>query len=78
MIPNEYLYYYYCEREALDVDAGPATCAAEVLLEQQRDRSTKATAATPWRRWEAAHCAPREASYMAEAWSVARASTWPR
>ena len=77
MLPNEYLYYYYYEHEALVFDAGPATCAASVLLSQQRYLSTKATSATPG-------CAgrprtrPREASYMAEAWSVALASTWRR
>jgi len=65
MLPNEYLYYYYFEREALaSMQAG--NLRASVLLSQQSifyEGNGDALA-----RWKAANSA-REASYMAEAWS---------
>jgi 6-phospho-beta-glucosidase len=66
MIPNEYLYYYYGEREALEaMRAGGLR--AEVLIEQQRQFYAEKgeDALADWR----AATARREASYMAEAWS---------
>jgi 6-phospho-beta-glucosidase len=65
MLPNEYLYYYYFEHEALaSMQAG--NLRASVLLSQQSifyEGNGDALA-----RWKAANSA-REASYMAEAWS---------
>ena len=68
MIPNEYLYYYYGQREALD-SMRSGKLRAEVLLEQQRDfyaGQRRHDALADWR----AASARREASYMAEAWSA--------
>lgn len=66
MIPNEYLYYYYGQREAFDaMRRGPLR--AEVLIEQQRDfyAGNGGDALGEWR----AAAGRRSASYMAEAWS---------
>ena len=67
MIPNEYLYYYYGQREALDSMRG-GNLRAEVLLGQQRSfyQGNGGDALADWR----AATASREASYMAEAWSA--------
>jgi 6-phospho-beta-glucosidase len=66
MIPNEYLYYYYGQREALE-SMRTGKLRAEVLLEQQREfyAGNGGDALSDWR----AATASREASYMAEAWS---------
>jgi 6-phospho-beta-glucosidase len=67
MIPNEYLYYYYGQREALDsMRAG--NVRAEVLLEEQR-RFYAGNGGDALAEWRAA-TGRREASYMAEAWSA--------
>jgi 6-phospho-beta-glucosidase len=67
MIPNEYLYYYYGQREALE-SMRTGKLRAEVLLEQQREfyAGNGGDALSDWR----AATASREASYMAEAWSA--------
>lgn len=66
-VPNEYLFYYYCHREAL---AGVARSRTRgEFLDAQQGEFYEAVAADPARAgalWEAAH-ARREATYMAEA-----------
>jgi 6-phospho-beta-glucosidase len=67
MIPNEYLYYYYAQREALE-SMRRGNLRAAVLLEQQRAfyEEDGGDALAAWR----AASERREASYMAEAWSA--------
>jgi 6-phospho-beta-glucosidase len=67
MIPNEYLYYYYSQREALE-SMRRGKLRAAVLVEQQRDfyEGNGGDALAAWR----AASARREVSYMAEAWSA--------
>jgi 6-phospho-beta-glucosidase len=67
MIPNEYLYYYYSQREALE-SMQRGNLRAAVLLEQQRAfyEGDGGDALAAWR----SASARREASYMAEAWSA--------
>jgi 6-phospho-beta-glucosidase len=67
MIPNEYLYYYYSQREAVE-SMRRGSLRAAVLLEQQRAfyEGNGGDALAAWR----AASARREASYMAEAWSA--------
>ncbi len=67
MIPNEYLYYYYAQREALE-SMRRGKLRAAVLLEQQRDfyAGNGADALAEWR----AASARRAAAYMEEAWSA--------
>jgi 6-phospho-beta-glucosidase len=67
MIPNEYLYYYYGQREALE-SMRTGKLRAEVLIEQQRDFYAGNGGGDALGEWRAAS-ARREASYMAEAWS---------
>jgi len=66
-VPNEYLYYYYCNREAVAaIQARPATRGAFLLRQQQEfyDRVTADPdgALSEWRRVRR----EREATYMAE------------
>jgi 6-phospho-beta-glucosidase len=67
MIPNEYLYYYYSQREALE-SMRSGNLRAAVLLDQQREfyAGNGGDALADWR----VASARREASYMAEAWSA--------
>jgi 6-phospho-beta-glucosidase len=67
MIPNEYLYYYYSQREALASMQG-GKLRAEVLLEQEARfyAEESGDALADWR----AATGRREASYMAEAWAT--------
>ena len=66
MIPNEYLYYYYCDREAL---AAVRAGTRGEFLQRQQDDFYRHAAAQPsgaleaWRRT----LSERESSYMAEA-----------
>lgn len=66
MIPNEYLYYYYCDREAL---AAVRAGTRGEFLQRQQDDFYRQAAAQPsgaleaWRRT----LSERESSYMAEA-----------
>ncbi len=66
MVPNEYLYYYYFEREALrSMQRG--NLRAAYLIDQQRTfYEGDGDALADWR----ATIAAREGSYMAEAWSA--------
>ncbi|MGN6379658.1 MAG: 6-phospho-beta-glucosidase [Gaiellales bacterium] len=70
MIPNEYLYYYYAQREALE-SMRRGNLRAAVLLEQQRAfyEGNGGDGGDALAQWQAAS-ARREASYMAEAWSA--------
>ncbi|GAA5151052.1 6-phospho-beta-glucosidase [Pseudonocardia eucalypti] len=66
-LPNEYLYYYYRNREAVRAIRGAASTRSEYLAEQQ-ERFYASVAADPagaLARWEATR-AERDASYMAE------------
>ncbi|MFD0485001.1 6-phospho-beta-glucosidase [Kineococcus sp. GCM10028916] len=68
LIPNEYLYYYYFNRDAVRAIVDSGTTRGEFLLETQDDfyrevRSKGADAAAFWRETVTA----RSASYMAEA-----------
>ena len=68
LIPNEYLYYYYFNRDAVRAIVDSGTTRGEFLLETQGDfyrevRSKGADAAAFWRETVTA----RSASYMAEA-----------
>jgi 6-phospho-beta-glucosidase len=66
-IPNEYLFYYYFRREALQAVAGSAQTRGEVLMEQQADLYPQLLeAADPYAVWEHARRA-REEGYLAEA-----------
>ncbi len=67
MLPNEYLYYYYFERETLDsMRSGnlraPGLVAQQSAFYEGTDTGTAALAT-----WRAA-IAARESTYMAEAW----------
>ncbi|RJK98405.1 6-phospho-beta-glucosidase [Vallicoccus soli] len=66
-LPNEYLYYYYCAREALAALRGGAQTRGEFLLQQQA-RFYEQVAAEPSRALELWHRTrdEREATYMAE------------
>jgi 6-phospho-beta-glucosidase len=63
MLPNEYLYYYYYEREALDSMQAGNLRAAHLISLQQTFYDGEGDALERWRATNAA----REASYMAEA-----------
>ncbi|GAA1389363.1 6-phospho-beta-glucosidase [Luteococcus peritonei] len=67
-IPNEYLYYYYCTREAVAAIKGAPHTRGEFLLDQQTAfyQQVAADPGSALARWNAAR-AEREASYMAEA-----------
>lgn len=67
-IPNEYLYYYYCNREAVQKIAGKAETRGEFLLHQQaefysRVHADAENALAIWQRT----VSERHALYMAEA-----------
>ncbi|WP_265442679.1 6-phospho-beta-glucosidase [Flexivirga meconopsidis] len=69
MLPNEYLYYYYRNREAVAALESAAQTRGEYLLQQQTDFYRAAAGADPaaalalWRRARA----DRETTYMSEA-----------
>ncbi|MEU3346089.1 6-phospho-beta-glucosidase [Streptomyces sp. NPDC006700] len=66
-IPNEYLHYYYFNREAVEAHRGPGKTRGAFLRDQQAGfyeelRDPKAAALPAWNRTRA----EREATYMAE------------
>jgi 6-phospho-beta-glucosidase len=69
MVPNEYLYYYYANREVVEtMRKGPVRAAA--LIEQQRAFEDAATGSEPGAAlaaWRATRRV-REGTYMREAW----------
>ncbi len=66
MVPNEYLYYYYSEREAFEAMRN-GNLRAEFLVDQQRGfYQGNGDALSSWRSTNA----EREASYMSEAWDA--------
>jgi 6-phospho-beta-glucosidase len=66
-LPNEYLYYYYANREAVRRISASPTTRGEFLLEQQAAfyRSAEADPAQARQHWERTRY-EREATYMAE------------
>ncbi len=72
-LPNEYLYYYYCTREAIAAIRGSAQTRGEFLLNQQRAFYEAVTSdpGNALARWRSAR-AERDATYMAEARSEER------
>lgn len=72
MLPNEYLFYYYHNREAVAQIRAEEHTRGQ-YLEQQQDRFYEAAASNPaqaFSLWDAAH-RDREATYMAEAREIA-------
>jgi len=67
MIPNEYLYYYYFEREALEAMRGGHVRAAYLGARQEGFYSSDGTPGDSLALWEQT-LAEREAHYMEEAW----------
>ena len=66
MVPNEYLYYYYSEREAFEAMRN-GNLRAEFLVDQQQAfYQGNGDALSSWRSTNA----EREASYMSEAWDA--------
>ena len=67
-IPNEYLYYYYFNRDAIRAILGQQATRGEFLARQQADFYAAAAASAPQalRLWQQAN-AERRALYMAEA-----------
>ncbi|WP_219412657.1 6-phospho-beta-glucosidase [Pseudonocardia nigra] len=66
-LPNEYLYYYYCTREAIAAITSAPSTRGEFLLGQQ-EQFYADVAGDPqgaWRRWRQVRD-ERDASYMAE------------
>lgn len=68
VVPNEYLYYYYCNREAVQKIAGQSETRGEFLLHQQADFYARAgadasQALAVWQRT----VSERHALYMADA-----------
>ncbi|MCI2178695.1 MAG: 6-phospho-beta-glucosidase [Ancrocorticia sp.] len=72
VIPNEYLFYYYRNREAVAQIRAQKNTRGQFLARQQEAFYARAAADLPhaWELWQAAH-AQREATYMAEARDVA-------
>jgi 6-phospho-beta-glucosidase len=66
MVPNEYLYYYDAEREALASMQSGELRAAYLLDRQRAFYAGDGDALAEWR----STTAEREASYMAEAWAA--------
>jgi 6-phospho-beta-glucosidase len=67
MVPNEYLYYYYFEREALDAMRGGNVRAAYLADQQGGFYGASGTPSESLDLWERT-LAEREARYMDEAW----------
>jgi 6-phospho-beta-glucosidase len=67
MIPNEYLYYYYYEREALDAMRGGHVRAAYLRDQQEAFYAGDGTPRDALAAWERT-LSDREAHYMEEAW----------
>lgn len=66
-IPNEYLYYYYCNRDAVPaILERPRTRGEQLVVDQADFFSRVASAEDPWRFWQDTSAA-RSATYMAEA-----------
>ena len=68
MIPNEYLYYYYFNAEALRSMQDGNVRAAFLAKQQAAFYAGHGTPAEAFRDWKRTHAA-REASYMEEAWA---------
>lgn len=66
-LPNEYLYYYYFEREATERIRGGGQTRGEFLRDQQAEfyRRAQEPGVDPLDAWHASH-QEREATYMAE------------
>lgn len=66
-IPNEYLYYYYCNRDAVPAILERPRTRGEQLVVDQADFFAKVRGADdPWQLWQDTSAA-RSATYMAEA-----------
>ena len=67
MLPNEYLYYYYFTRDAIDQIRSAAETRGEFLLRQQADfyAAVRSSPATAHERWDAVR-RERNATYMQE------------
>ncbi len=68
MIPNEYLYYYYFEREALEAMRGGQVRAKFLGAQQEGFYGAKGTPRETLELWEKT-LAEREGRYMEEAWA---------
>src|SRR5690242_8380610 len=68
MIPNEYLYYYYFNAEALEAMQAGRVRSAFLERQQAAFYAGHGTPAEALRDWRRTH-AERESHYMAEAWS---------
>lgn len=66
-IPNEYLYYYYCNRDAVPaILERPRTRGEQLVVDQAQFFARVASADDPWQFWQDTSAA-RSATYMAEA-----------
>jgi 6-phospho-beta-glucosidase len=68
MIPNEYLYYYYFERQALEAMRGGHVRAKYLGAQQEGFYGAKGTPRETLELWEKT-LAEREGRYMEEAWA---------
>lgn len=68
MLPHEYLYYYYCQQEAVESLRGGHVRAQFLLAQQRRFYDEAGGAGEALDQWRITN-AEREASYMEEAWS---------
>jgi 6-phospho-beta-glucosidase len=68
MIPNEYLYYYYFNSEALEAMQAGRVRSAFLATQQAAFYAGNGSPAEALRDWQQTHVA-RESSYMAEAWT---------
>src|SRR4051812_49606474 len=68
MIPNEYLYYYYFNSEALEAMRGGRIRSAFLAEQQAAFYAGDGSSTQALRDWRRTH-ADRESSYMQEAWT---------
>jgi 6-phospho-beta-glucosidase len=68
MIPNEYLYYYYFNAEALEAMQAGRVRSAYLAKQQAAFFAGNGSPSEALRDWERTHAA-RESSYMEEAWT---------
>ena len=68
MVPNEYLYYYYYQRDAFQAMSSGHLRAAFLTQQQEAFYRSGGTPAEAFRTWETT-LREREAHYMDEAWS---------